>query len=95
MELVFWFDVEESELSGVGGAFHVAASMNVAVIPAGARGARDEGISAHSAGRHDRRAFFLGTIHFGRNEQAVPVNHFRNFGFVEYVYGDGLALAHA
>ena len=38
----FRLNVEKSELSCVSGSFHIPASVNVAVIPAGPRGTRDE-----------------------------------------------------
>lgn len=91
--LYFWFNVEESELPRLRGAFQIATGMNVAVIPASPGRTRHERISPNSARRHHWCPFLLGTIYLRRNEQTVPMNELGNLGVIEYVHGDGLTLA--
>ena len=93
--IVRGFDDQETVLSGVGAAVKIEAGHGVRVIPARAGRARGELIAAAAARRDHRRAFLLGAVHVGRNEQAVPVNELGDVGVVDDVHGDGHALAHA
>ena len=58
-------------------------------------GRRREFVAAASVRRNGGRAFFLGAVDFGGNEQAVPVDDLGRIGLVDDVDGDGLALLHA
>ena len=93
--IFFWLDVEESKLACVGGALQIAAGMNMAVIPARPRGARNKRILTDAAGGHEWSSFFLGAVYVGRDEEAVPVNQFWSFRVVDDLDRDGLALAQA
>src|ERR1700691_2750957 len=90
--IVFCFDVEKSELSGVGRFLQIPAGMYMAVIPACSCRARDKGVALHTTWRDHRCPFFLSTIHVRGDGQTVQVNQLRNFGFVEYIYRAGLSL---
>lgn len=65
------------------------------VIPARSEWLRREHVAAAIAPLHHGRAFLMRSVHFGRDEESVPVNHFRFVSFVEDVHRDGLAFRHA
>ena len=69
--------------------------MPVAVIPAGAGGARRERVAATIMGRHVRCSFFMSAIDFGRDMESVPVNHLAFAGIVPNVDDHRLAFGRA
>ena len=73
----------------------IVAGHGVGVVPASARGTCGEGEAAAIEPLHHRRALFVSAIDFGRDVEAVPVDHLRPAGFVDHVDDYGLALGHS
>ena len=58
---------------------------SVGVIPTGPRRPRNKLIAVAAMRRNHGRAFLLGAIHFGRDQQPVEVHQFRNVGLVHHI----------